>query len=146
MKGKKLIVATLFFIGAVIAVLVWRMPKSDYQRHVAKFYKVNTAKVENMLSDSNDFLLYIGRETCPTCVEFVPALAKVSNEKRIPVYYLDSSNTEKDAKLKNFRDKYNIMFVPSLMVYVNGEVRFPEVATDPAKLSQSLIAIGFLND
>lgn len=65
MKGKKLIVATLFLIGAVIAVLVWRMPKSDYQRHVAKFHKVNTAKVENMLSDSNDFSLVYWARNLP---------------------------------------------------------------------------------
>lgn len=87
--------------------------------------------------------MYIGRETCPVCRDFVPILYDYSNNNDTKVYYLDSTNTDQDKELKKFRDDNSIMYVPSLMICVNKKITFPKIPEDVEDLDRILKASGF---
>lgn len=87
--------------------------------------------------------MYIGRETCPACRDFVPILYDYSNNNDTKVYYLDSTNTDQDKELKKFRDDNSIMYVLSLMICVNKKITFPKIPEDVEDLDRILKASGF---
>ncbi len=101
--------------------------QSDYKDQVSSFSQVNIQLVEDKIDKNKDFILYIGRETCPECINFVPLLSEIAREENVKVLYLDSTNTDKSKDIKEFRDKYSITYVPSLLIYKDGKVNFPKI-------------------
>lgn len=117
--------------------------RSDYKKQVGSFIKVKAQDIEQLIYSDENIILYIGRETCPACRDFVPILYDYSNNNDINVYYLDSTETDKDKELKKFRDDNNIMYVPSLMICVNKRITFPKIPEDVENLDRILKATGF---
>lgn len=64
----------MLFAIIIVVVGVRFFNKSDYQKITGGFTNVNVKKIEKNLENKTDFVLYIGRETCPACVDFVPIL------------------------------------------------------------------------
>lgn len=119
--------------------------RSDYKKQVGSFIKVKAQDIEQLIESDENIILYIGRETCPACRDFVPILYDYSNNNDINVYYLDSTETDKDKELKKFRDDNNIMYVPSLMICVNKRITFPKIPEDAENLDRILKATGFID-
>lgn len=118
--------------------------RSDYKKQVGSFIKVKAQDIEQLIESDENIILYIGRETCPACRDFVPILYDYSNNNDINVYYLDSTETDKDKELKKFRDDNNIMYVPSLMVCVDKKITFPKIPESADDLDRILKATGFI--
>jgi len=92
---------------------------NDYKTVVKNFSLVTVARLRLKIKNGDSFFLFTGRSTCPWCRKFVPVLNEIAKEEKITIFYLDSENTAKDAKLKAFRDEYGIPYVPSL-TYFDG--------------------------
>lgn len=76
-----------------------------------KFYEIEKSEGE--------CLVYIGRATCPYCVDFIVNLEKISNKSEIKrVLYLDSMKIQDD----EFFKKYGIEYAPKLFFVLNGEL------------------------
>lgn len=118
--------------------------RSDYKKQVGSFIKVKAQDIGQLIDSDENIILYIGRETCPACRDFVPILYDYSNNNDINVYYLDSTETDKDKELKKFRDDNNIMYVPSLMICVDKKITFPKIPEDAENLDRILKATGFI--
>lgn len=92
-----------------------------YQDYVKTFDNITTNDLSAF--DSNDgYFLYTGRVTCPYCLSFVPELYSVSSKSSnddISIKYLNSEN-EKDLGLEEFREKYEIQYVPNFS-YFEGD-------------------------
>ena len=119
--------------------------RSDYKKQVGSFIKVKAQDIEQLIDSDENIILYIGRETCPACRDFVPILYGYSNNNGINIYYLDSTKTDKDKELKKFRDDKNIMYVLSLMVCVDKKITFPKIPEDVEDLDRILKATGFID-
>lgn len=143
MKKNKNILVVSVLIVLVVFIFLLLSNRSEYKKQVELFKKVKAQDIEQLIERDENFLLYIGRETCPACRDFVPILHDYSNNKDIIVYYLDSTETDKDKELKKFRDDNNIMYVPSLMVCVNKKINFPKIPEDVESLDRILKATGF---
>lgn len=65
---------------------------------------------------------YIGRPTCPICVEFPPILEEVIEEDQIDVYYYNTDTArEADASvLSEMMERLDVTGVPTLMAIENG--------------------------
>lgn len=123
----------LFFGVALILLLILSVSlfnfsgHSSYQKAISNFHLITVETVQNNIKYGNDFILYMGQEDCPYCVEFVPLLSQISEDNDLQVIYLDTANTESDSEMSNFRDMHHIEFVPSLLIQNDGELYFPKI-------------------
>ena len=88
-----------------------------YEYATQKFINATTDSVAAKIKSNESFVLYIGRETCQWCRKLVPILGRITDEKEIAIYYLDSTNSETDEELSNFREKYGIKTVPAIIKF-----------------------------
>lgn len=97
--------------------------KSDYNKFIEKFIKVEVNDIYELQEEGLEFFLYIGRETCPYCKEFVPKLVEASEDSE--VYYLDSIDSYENSSqhLKDFRDCNTIENVPSFILFEGYEIK-----------------------
>lgn len=119
--------------------------RSDYKKQVGSFIKVKAQDIGQLIDSDENIILYIGRETCPACRDFVSILYDYSNNNDINIYYLDSTKTDKDKELKKFRDDNNTMYVPSLMIFVDKKITFPKIPESADDLDRILKATGFID-
>ena len=87
-KHKNLLVLSVFIV-LVVFIFVLVANRSEYQKQVGLFKEVKAHDIEQLIESDEKFLLYIGRETCPACRDFVPILYDYSNNNDTKVYYLD---------------------------------------------------------
>lgn len=85
------------------------------------FTTINVAKAENQLQNAEEFILFIGRPTCPYCRRFEPKLTQVAKENKLDIYYINSD--ELSPELDNLRSTYNVATVPGLLVAKGGRVK-----------------------
>lgn len=110
---KKRLLTCLIVIGGLFFII----KTYSYDISMLALTRVSLDYVEEMIEEGKIVRLYIGRKTCPYCVEVAPILAGLSMRTG-GIYYLDSSIESEE--LMMFRDKYNIEFVPTLLVITNG--------------------------
>ena len=144
MRKHKSIHILSVLIVLVVFIFILITNRSDYKKQVGSFIKVKAQDIEQLIESDENMILYIGRETCPACRDFVPILYDYSNNNDTKVYYLDSTNTDQDKELKKFRDDNSIMYVPSLMICVNKKITFPKIPEDVEDLDRILKATGFI--
>lgn len=94
---------------------------ATYSELVGNFMKVKVSEIYEMQENEISFFLYTGRESCEYCVEFVYELSHAAEHMGIEIYYLDSVTEyeQSSEELKQFRDLYDIKYVPSL-IYFEG--------------------------
>ena len=97
--------------------LALEMELIAYEYATQKFINATTDSVAAKIKSNESFVLYIGRETCQWCRKLVPILGRITDEKEIAIYYLDSTNSETDEELSNFREKYGIKTVPAIIKF-----------------------------
>lgn len=138
LSGKSKIV--LLAVIAAIILLIGRkvFPTSDYQKAVANFNEVTVEQVEEKIEANESFLLFVGRETCPECVEIAPVLAESAKASNSTIYYLDSINTDTDEKLSDFRKRYTIQSVPTLVHFHEGTYSYTGLPSTVKSLTRLL--------
>lgn len=90
---------------------------SEYENNTKNFKEITVDEINDKINHNDEFYIYVGRVTCEWCRLFVNYLNEYSNENNIEIYYLDSTDTEVNEKIKGFREKNNIEFVPALLYY-----------------------------
>lgn len=94
-----------------------------YANAIESFNELTVVEAGSKISAGEEFLLFVGRPTCEWCRKLAPSLQEVSESRGITVYYLDSTNTETDSELANFRDLYDISTVPAVILFkVDGSL------------------------
>lgn len=143
MKNKKWIFVIFLIIVLLCYIILKSQSKDEYQKSIQTFDMVGISDIENKVKKDQDFILYIGRETCPDCRDFAPILSEVAKDNDLEVLYLDSTDTEKTKNLKDFRDKYNILYVPSLLISKDGNLYTPEIPESKDELEEIFSSYGF---
>ena len=88
-----------------------------YANAVGSFYELTVDEVGSKISAGEEFLLFVGRPTCEWCRKLAPSLQEVSENRGLTIFYLDSTATETDPELSNFRDLYDIPTVPAVVLF-----------------------------
>jgi predicted bacteriocin transport accessory protein len=95
--------------------------KDSYEEDVKLFKKVLSTQADELLSNEELAVAYIGRATCPFCRKFAKKLSGLTNKISTTIYYVDSANFS-DNLINSFREKYNIVTVPGFIVSKNGKI------------------------
>lgn len=108
-----------------------------YEENIKSFEKVLSTQADDLLTNRDKAVVYIGRATCPYCRKFAKKLSSLINEVNTTIYYVDSESFS-DEGLKVFRNKYNIRTVPGFIVHKNGEI---EVRCDSSTPEDEILAM-----
>lgn len=92
-----------------------------FNEEIATFKKVTSVEAKEGLQ-SQSYILFIGRATCPFCNRFAPKLRAVSDANQLAICFLDSDDFN-DLGIAALRQEYNVPTVPGLLVAKEGEVR-----------------------
>lgn len=92
--------------------------EKDYEESVKEFKKTDIKELNNKIDKKDNFVVYLGRKTCPYCVMLIPDLKDIMNEIGQETYYLDVENTSNE--MDDFFKKYKLEYVPSLLVFKEG--------------------------
>jgi len=95
------------------------LPFEDYTYIVETFTNVSTSDIERMQEENQVFYLYVGRESCHYCQQFVTSIYPLVKEQNTKIYYLDSISSYENSpqEIKFFRDKYSIESVPFFVIF-----------------------------
>lgn len=101
------------------------LSSSDVTYDVSKFKRISLEQLVERIKDKEETLVFLGRETCPYCVKFVPVLNESLSLLKIPVYYVDASTISYSSDTYNeFSDLatgYTNAY-PTLIYIKNGKV------------------------
>ena len=104
---KYIVLLLLSIVGIGASVFLVRQSssstESEYRQAVKAYQIISISELEEKLDRQDDFILYIGRETCPYCRAFVPKLTQAVEETGKTVFYLDSEN-DPDGKIHLLMD------------------------------------------
>ena len=94
---------------------------NKYEEDIKAFKKVLSTQADELLTNEDKTVVYIGRATCPFCRKFASKLSSLANKVDTTIYYVNSEDYLDDG-ISAFRKKYNIVTVPGFIVHKNGEV------------------------
>lgn len=83
-----------------------------YEDKVSKFTSLMASDATKKINENENFFLYLGRNNCPDCQEFVPKLYNLAISKKLNIYYVDTINS-KDDELIKLRKELGVATVPS---------------------------------
>lgn len=110
---------------SLLAILYMNFKKREiitpntYQEAMTYVKKIHLSEVQEKIDNKEDFLLYIGRESCPYCQKFAPKLAVAIQKTNQTVYYLDNDSKERK-DITAFAHDMNIKTVPNLSSFKKG--------------------------
>lgn len=87
-----------------------------FEEIVANFIPSSVAEVTSAIASGKDMIVFLGRSSCPYCCRFAPKLAQVATDNQKEVYFVDSENAADAAELAAFRENYQLVTVPALLV------------------------------
>lgn len=87
-----------------------------FEEIVANFIPSSVAEVTSAIASGKDMIVFLGRSSCPYCRRFAPKLAQVATDNQKEVYFVDSENAADTAELAAFRENYQLVTVPALLV------------------------------
>ncbi|HFD5916359.1 TPA: thioredoxin [Streptococcus pyogenes] len=87
-----------------------------FEEIVANFIPSSVAEVTSAIASGKDMIVFLGRSSCPYCRRFAPKLAQVAIDNQKEVYFVDSENAADAAELAAFRENYQLVTVPALLV------------------------------
>lgn len=122
-KYSLLVVLTIFVVGGAffLSQSAAAPNESDYVKAVKSYQAISIDEVEQKTQNEEEFILYIGRETCPYCRDFVPKLTEAVEQSHTTIYYLDSES-DPTGKIQQFRQSQGLATVPSLTYYKSGKL------------------------
>lgn len=85
------------------------------------FTPITAEEAEKQLQTADNFILFIGRPTCPYCRRFEPKLTQVAKDNQLTVHFLNSDN--QDSAIQELRATYDVPTVPGLLVAKSGHVK-----------------------
>lgn len=116
---KKMIFLLVFILGLTfVAIFLNNKEEKPYSNATSKLTLISKEEVNKKILDSADFVIFVGRDTCPYCVDFAEKLNEINSMYTDTIYYLDTENfTQKD---KALMDQLNIQYIPVLVKVVKG--------------------------
>lgn len=108
-----------------------------YEEDIKEFKKVLSTEADELLSNEDLAVVYIGRATCPFCRKFAKKLSGLAEEIDTTIYYVDSENFSDDG-INSFREKYDIVTVPGFIVGKKGEI---EVRCDSSTPEDEILSM-----
>ena len=112
---RKIIISLLiiFFVGLFV------FKGKNYSSVIQSFVSVEAKDIIDKINQQENFMVYIGRESCNHCVEFAPKLVDplIKSDKKLFYVDLDQNNNLSP----NFVNITNLNYVPVIIKFHNGK-------------------------
>lgn len=92
-----------------------------YTNAVRRFTELDTARVNEKIESEDEFFLFVGRPTCEWCRKIAPDLQEAARDLEIEIFYLDSTESETNQDLSDFRARYEVASVPAILHFMDGD-------------------------
>lgn len=86
-----------------------------YTNAIGNFTEIDTSRANEMIDSNEEFFIFIGRPTCEWCRKVAPSLQEAASSIGVEVFYLDSTDSESDELLADFRARYEVETVPAVL-------------------------------
>ncbi len=107
-----------------------KMELIGYEHAVNSFSVVQENELENYAESHEETYTFIGRNTCQWCRSMIVPLKACFEEEGIDAFYVDSTASETNQKLSDFRNRYDIDTVPAVL-YIDREGNGSKLPIDP---------------
>lgn len=135
------IILGIFLTVSLVFSIIFFMSRTNYQRVVSEFREISVSDIKKLKDSGDKVMIYVGKESCPACVEFAPKLLDAKKKVNIPIYYLDSTDSKTDKAFINFKLEYSITSVPTLICIEGDDITIPSVEDDVDGLADTLRAL-----
>ena len=133
-----LLFATLFTFTAFSSACTVAPEQSDYAKTVSNFCKMKPDEIYNKIENNDKFVLFLGRETCQPCTQFVPMLNEAAQEVNAEIFYLDCLDAMPGDGVYDFFEKYDVSFIPTLLIFDGKNYTHPRTPEDMETLKKLL--------
>ena len=111
----------------------------NYSQIIDRFEEVNA---DQILEEQLDYpvFLYLGRESCPFCRDFVELLESSINyleEDGLKIFYLNTENSQSDADIQKVGEKFHLKTVPSFL-YITPDKKVDKFLVDQMSLTNCI--------
>ena len=79
----------------------------QFAKDVSQFVETTAEKVEALIGEGKEVVLFVGRPTCPYCRRFAPKINEVREALGKEMYFINSERQSLTKRLAAFRAKYN---------------------------------------
>ena len=109
----------------------------EFRKTIQRMKALSVKEVTEKIDSKEDFILFVGRETCPYCRRFVKKLDALIDQKGWAIDYINSEDSSQMDQIQVFRQTYNIPTVPGFMVQKDGDIK---VVCDSSLPPEDIIA------
>lgn len=96
--------------------------EAAYMDQAQHLTPLTVAELDKQRAAGHRVTVMFSRKTCPWCQVMMPNLVLAQAAAGQSVAYVDTLATPTDAALKAFRDQWGIKYVPTLLVFQDGQV------------------------
>ena len=142
---KEIIIISILAALVVIFIVAIFLNDSNKSKYLAD---ISYDELVEKINNSEDFILYIGRDGCSACEAFNPKFKKIINKYKITVYYIDLekyTDDEKEYVSKNisFRGTPTVVFMQKGKDSLNADTKI-EGNISESKIIQKLKNRGYI--
>lgn len=133
---KKILLSLIFILGALSIFLYFNKEQDPYESATSNLTSISKEETSKRIDNSESLIVFVGRESCPYCVEFSEKLDEITDNYDGTIYYLDTENfTENDAVTMS---ELNVQYVPAIVKIVNGNPVLVDTDLSSTEISESL--------
>ncbi|MEY8443761.1 hypothetical protein [Lactococcus ileimucosae] len=96
-------------------------------RDSLKGFNIISAK-DVLNKNTRNIFIYLGRESCPYCREYLPLLSKIKQETKTKIYYIENLDLS-DPSLQQILEMNSIDSIPTLL-YIKKDGSFEKTGID----------------
>lgn len=117
---------------------------SNYNNIVKKFVEIDIHKITDKIINEDEFILLIGKESCPSCVKFVSMLDQSKFIEENEIHYLDLEKNASNKEYLAFQKKYKIHYVPQIIVFHDGNYFLPKTPANKHEVKELFDYLNYL--
>lgn len=111
-----------------------------YLNAVESFSQIDVDTINYKISKGEEFFLFVGRPTCKWCRRVAPALQAAAETLDIDICYLDSTDSDSDKDIYNFRKEMGIDQVPSVIKFSADQYKILDIDLDNSDMESEVIS------
>ena len=101
---------------------------------------ITSKEFNKILNDSEEKIVYIGRPTCPDCVQIQPILEEKLEAEGLTAYYYNTDKAKKKSMddFNEIKETVGVQYVPTI-IYYNGSEEVSRVEYSEYKEDSSIL-------
>lgn len=123
MRKKVIIILLSLILISLLTIIVYKSfskPKT--------YIEINFNKLQKKVTNEEDFILFIGSETCSHCSKYKKTINRVIEDYKIYVYYIDISKLE-DSEYAYLNSHFPFSGTPTTLVVKDGKIYEPQICS-----------------